>query len=45
MAEVNERAAKDCEFYGHRYVGRSVCVYCGTENPADPLPKYQPDPK
>jgi hypothetical protein len=35
MSDVNERAAKDCEFYGHRYVGASNCVYCNTpQSPA-----------
>ena len=34
---INKRAASECEFYGHSYVGRSVCVYCGTVRPEQEL--------
>jgi hypothetical protein len=27
---INERAALDCKFYGHQFVGLSNCVYCNT---------------
>lgn len=26
---LNPRAWDDCQFFGHGYVGGSVCVYCG----------------